>query len=104
MKILRCKVEKDEKEIDTKLEYEVLAGNSTSEVISRLESKLGGIKTEDFFFSASTLESGEQVIILKGQVNFLLKNYISRLDFSGNDKIKIFCYIKDLARSRVTTF
>lgn len=103
MKILRCKVEKDEKEIDTKLDYEILAGNSTSEVISRLESKLG-IKTEDFFFSASTLESGEQVIILKGQVNFLLKNYISRLDFSGNDKIKIFCYIKDLIRSKVTTF
>lgn len=103
MKILRLKVTKDNIEVSTKLEYEILAGNSISDVILRLESKLG-IKTEDFFFSAYTLESGERVIILKGQVGFIFKNYISRLNFNNNDKIKIFCYIKDLARNRVTTF
>lgn len=103
MKILRLKVTKDNIEVSTKLDYEIIAGNSTKEVVERLEDKLN-IKVEDYFYSAYTSEDGERVIILKGQVNFLFKNYISRLYFSGNDKIKIFCYIKDLARSRVTAF
>lgn len=103
MKILRLKVTKDDTEVSTKLDYEIIAGNSTKEVVERLESKLG-IRTEDFFFSAYTSESGERVIILKGQVGFIFKNYIARLEFNNNDKIKIFCYIKDLARSRVTAF
>lgn len=103
MKILRLKVTKDDIEVSTKLEYEIIAGNSTKEIIERLEDKLN-IKIEDYFCSAYTSESGERVIILKGQVGFIFKNYIARLEFNNNDKIKIFCYIKDLARSRVTAF
>ena len=103
MKILRLKVTKDDIEVSTKLEYEIIAGNSTKEVVERLEDKLN-IKVEDYFYSVYTSEDGERVIILKGQVSFIFKNYISRLNFNNNDKIKIFCYIKDLARSRVTAF
>lgn len=105
MKILRLKVTKDNIEVSTKLDYEIIAGNSTKEVVERLEDKLN-IKIENYFYSAYTSEDGERVIILKGQVGFIFKNYISRLNFNNNDKIKIFCYIKDLdsVRSRVTTF
>lgn len=105
MKILRLKVTKDNIEVNTKLEYEIIAGNSTKEIIERLEDKLN-IKIEDYFYSAYTSEDGERVIILKGQVDFIFKNYISRLNFNNNDKIKIFCYIKDLdsVKSRVTAF
>lgn len=105
MKILRLKVIKDDIEVSTKLDYEIIAGNSTQEVIERLENKLR-IKIEDYFYSAYTSEDGERVIILKGQVSFIFKNYISRFDFNNNDKIKIFCYIKKLesAKSRVSIF
>lgn len=105
MKILRLKVTKDDIEISTKLDYEIIAGNSTKEVVERLENKLH-IKIEDYFYSAYTSEDGERVIILKGQVDFIFKNYIARFDFNNNDKIKIFCYIKELesAKSRVSTF
>lgn len=105
MKILRLKVTKDDIEVSTKLDYEIIAGNSTKEVVERLEDKFN-IKVEDYFYSAYTSEDGERVIILKGQVGFIFKNYISRLNFNNNDKIKIFCYIKDLdsVRSRVTAF
>ena len=103
MKILRLKVTKDDIEVSTKLEYEIIAGNSTKEVVERLEDKLN-IKIEDYFYSAYTSEDGERVIILKGQVGFIFRNYISRFDLNNNDKIKIFCYIKDLARSKVITF
>ena len=105
MKILRLKVTKDDIEVSTKLDYEIIAGNSTKEVVERLKDKLN-IKVEDYFYSAYTSESGERVIILKGQVGFIFKNYISRLNFNNNDKIKIFCYIKDLdsVKSRVSTF
>ena len=105
MKILRLKVIKDDIEVSTKLEYEIIAGNSTKEVVERLEDKLN-IKIEDYFYSAYTSEDGERVIILKGQVGFIFKNYIARLNFNNNDKIKIFCYIKELelATSKVSTF
>ena len=105
MKILRLKVTKDNIEISTKLDYEIIAGNSTQEVVERLEDKLN-IKVEDYFYSAYTSENGERVIILKGQVNYIFKNYIARLYFNNNDKIKIFCYIKELelANSKVSTF
>lgn len=105
MKILRLKVIKDNIKVSTKLEYEIIAGNSTKEVVERLEDKLR-IKIEDYFYSAYTSKDGERVIILKGQADFIFKNYISRFDFNNNDKIKIFCYIKELdsVRSRVSTF
>lgn len=105
MKILRLKVIKDNIEVSTKLEYEIIAGNSTKEIVERLEDKLR-IKIEDYFYSAYTSEDGERVIILKGQADFIFKNYIARLNFNNNDKIKIFCYIKELelAKSRVSTF
>lgn len=105
MKILRLKVTKNDIEVSTKLEYEIIAGNSDKEVVERLEDKLY-IKVEDYFYSAYTKEDGERVIILKGQVDFIFKNYIARFDFNNNDKIKIFCYIKELesTTSRVSTF
>lgn len=105
MKILRLKVTKDDIEVSTKLDYEIIAGNSTKEVVERLEDKLN-IKVEDYFYSAYTKEDGERVVILKGQADFIFKNYIARLNFNNNDKIKIFCYIKELEsiKSRVSIF